>query len=94
MYLERIFDIFINLAVCGQIQVRMQLCSAPVMTTLATTVANLIRSESPLRYPIAKLLVKLVIALTVVQHNPASAQNTRKHSEKMSLAALIQKQNI
>ena len=68
MYLERIFDIFINLAICGQLTVRKELCSNKVMSANLTQVvyslATSNQTQSPIRYQISKWYVKLIIALT------------------------------
>lgn len=70
MYLERIFYVFINLAICGQHVVRKDLCSESVMgTNLTQVVHTLIISSNPtpIRYQVSKWFVKLILALTSQQ---------------------------
>ena len=70
MYLERIFYVFINLAICGQHVVRKDLCSESVMGTNLTQVVHTLiisTNPTPIRYQVSKWFVKLILALTSQQ---------------------------
>ena len=82
LYLERIFDIFIDLAICGEHSVRKAICSNLIMGQLLTRVVHEVvhshesenegKKHNNLHYLIAKWYVKLIIALTVSNQGSSS----------------------
>ena len=68
MYLERTFDIFQNLTISGQFEVRKELCSSAVMSdNLCRAVAATLSEPSSMTFQVTKWFSKILQALTSQQ---------------------------